>query len=140
MRLAWPAFALGVATLLGLLLRALLLSLLRRWANGWSFVPQAIRVPSILWSIVLGLWAGNEVARQTETLPQRLSQQVGMLLEVAVIVSVTVTVSNVTAGAGCTRANPVLDFTVSATGTARTLRAEAAVTAVSWVIDWEQFQ
>ena len=95
MRLAWPAFALGVATLLGLLLRALLLSLLRRWANGWSFVPQAIRVPSILWSIVLGLWAGNEVARQTETLPQRLSQQVGMLLEVAVIVSVTVTVSNV---------------------------------------------
>jgi small-conductance mechanosensitive channel len=43
---------------------------------------------------VLGLWAGNEVARQTESLPQRLSQQVGTLLEVAVIFSVTVTVSN----------------------------------------------
>jgi len=40
------------------------------------------------------LWAANEVARQTESLPQRLSQQVGMLLEVAVILSVTITVSN----------------------------------------------
>ena len=54
--------------------------------------------------------------------------------------TITVTVSNVTAGPGCTKANPVLDFTVSATGTTRTLRAEAAVTALSWVIDWEQFQ
>jgi hypothetical protein len=31
-QLAWPAFALGVATLIALLLRAALLSLLRRWA------------------------------------------------------------------------------------------------------------
>jgi small-conductance mechanosensitive channel len=95
MRLAWPAFAFGLATLVALLLRALLLSLLRRWANGWSSVPPAIRLPSILWSFVLGLWAGNEVARQTESLPPRLSQQVGTLLEVAVILSVTITVSNV---------------------------------------------
>ena len=94
MRLAWPAFAFGIATLVALSLRALLLYLLRRWANGWSALPRAIRVPSILWSFVLGLWAANEVARQTESLPQRLSQQVGMLLEVAVIVSVTITVSN----------------------------------------------
>jgi small-conductance mechanosensitive channel len=94
MRLAWPAFAFGIATLVALLLRALLLTLLRRWADGWTALPQAIRLPSILWSIVLGLWAGNEVARQTESLPQRLFQQVGTLLEVAVILSVTVTVSN----------------------------------------------
>src|SRR5215472_5959621 len=94
MRLAWPAIAFGVATLVALLLRALLLSLLRRWTDGWSSLLQAIRLPSILWSIVLGLWAGNEVARQTESLPQRLSQQVGTLLEVAVIISVTFTVSN----------------------------------------------
>jgi len=94
MRLAWPAIAFGIATLVALLLRALLLSLLRRWTDGWSSVLQAIRLPSILWSIVLGIWAGNEVARQTESLPQRLSGQVGMLLEVAVIFSVTVTVAN----------------------------------------------
>src|SRR6516162_391956 len=94
MRLAWPAIAFGVATLVALLLRALLLSLLRRWTDGWSSLLQAIRLPSILWSIVLGLWAGNEVARQTESLPQRLSGQFGTLLEVAVIISVTFTVSN----------------------------------------------
>src|SRR5215510_13211199 len=94
MRLAWPTVAFGIATLVALLLRALLLSLLRRWTDGWSSVLQAIRLPSILWSIVLGLWASNEVARQTENLPDRLSQQVGTLLEIAVIVSVTFTVSN----------------------------------------------
>jgi len=94
MRLAWPAIAFGVATPVALLLRALLLSLLRRWTDGWSSLLQAIRLPSILWSIVLGLWAGNEVARQAESLPQRLSGQFGTLLEVAVIISVTFTVSN----------------------------------------------
>jgi len=96
-QLAWPAFAFGIATLIALLFRAVLLSVIRRWASatgGWSSLAQAIRVPSILWSIVLGIWTGNEVARQTESLPQRLSQQVGVVLEVAVILSVTITVSN----------------------------------------------
>ncbi len=93
-QLAWPAFAFGVATLVALLLRALLMSLLRRWTDGWASLHQAVRVPSVLWSIVLGIWTGNEVARQTESLPQRLSHQVGMLLEVAVILSVTITVAN----------------------------------------------
>jgi small-conductance mechanosensitive channel len=97
-QLAWPAFAFGIATLIALLLRAVLLSLLRRWAvspGGWNSLAQAIRLPSVLWSIVLGIWAGNEVARQGESLPQRLSHQVGLVLEVAVILSVTITVSNV---------------------------------------------
>ena len=93
-QLAWPAFAFGVATLIALLLRTFLVSLLRRWTNGWASLVQAIRLPSVLWCIVLGLWTGIEVARQTESLPQRLSQQVGMLLEVAVILSVTITVAN----------------------------------------------
>ena len=95
MRLAWPAVALVVGTLVGFLVRALLLVSLRRWADTWSALPHALRLPSILWSIVLGLWAANEVARQAESLPERLSQQVGTLLEIAVIVSVTFTVSNV---------------------------------------------
>jgi len=96
-QLAWPAFAFGVATLIALLLRAVLLTIVRRWASatGGSSLAQAIRVPSILWSIVLGIWVGNEVARQTESLPQRLSQQVGLVLEVAVILSLTITVANV---------------------------------------------
>jgi hypothetical protein len=54
--------------------------------------------------------------------------------------TITVTFSNIAAGPGCTRANPVLDFTVSATGTARTLRAEVALPAAAWVINSEQFQ
>ena len=97
-QLAWPAFAFGVATLIALLLRAVLLTIVRRWAGATgsgSSLAQAIRVPSILWSIVLGIFIGNEVARQTESLPQRLSQQVGDALEVAVIISVTITVANV---------------------------------------------
>ncbi len=96
-QLAWPAFALVVASLLALLIRAILLSLLRRWAasrEGWASLAQAIRLPSILWSLVLGLWVGTEVARQTERLPLRVSQQISVLLEVAVILSVTITVSN----------------------------------------------
>ena len=96
-QLAWPALALVVATLVALLVRAVLLALLRRWAgprDGWGSLPQAIRLPSVLWSIVLGLWVGNEVASQTERLPLRLSQQVSLVLEVAVILSVTITVSN----------------------------------------------
>src|SRR5258705_28008 len=97
-QLAWPAFAFGVATLTALLLRAAVLSLLRRWAvspGGWNSLAQAIRLPAVLWSIVLGIWAGNEVARQTERLPERLSHQVGLVLEIAVILSVTITVSHV---------------------------------------------
>src|SRR5882762_9825254 len=97
-QLAWPAFAFVVATLLALLLRAILLSLLRRWGgppDGWSSLTQAIRLPSVLWSIVLGLWVGNEVAGQTERLPLRVSQQVSLILEVAVILSVTITVSHI---------------------------------------------
>ena len=96
-QLAWPIFAFVVAALLVLLLRTILLSLLRRWTgppDGWGSLAQAIRLPSILWSVVVGLWVGNEVAGQTERLPLRVSQQISSLLEVAVILSVTITVSN----------------------------------------------
>src|SRR5262245_49506071 len=96
-QLAWPAFAFVVASLLALLLRAILMTLLRRWSapEGGGALARAIRLPSVLWSIVLGIWVGNEVARQTERLPQRVSQQISVLLEVAVILSVTITVANI---------------------------------------------
>jgi hypothetical protein len=57
-QLAWPIFAFVVAALLVLLLRTILLSLLRRWTgppDGWGSLAQAIRLPSILWSVVVGL-------------------------------------------------------------------------------------
>lgn len=96
-QLAWPTFAFVAASLLALLLRAIVLTLVRRWSapDGGGALARAIRLPSILWSIVFGIWEGNEVARQTEQLPPRLSQQISAVLEVAVILSVTVTVANV---------------------------------------------
>ena len=96
-QLAWPTFAFVAASLLALLLRAIVLMLVRRWSapDGGGALVRAIRLPSILWSIVFGIWEGNEVARQTEQLPPRVSQQISAVLEVAVILSVTVTVANV---------------------------------------------
>jgi len=97
-QLARPALAFVAATVVALLIRALVLSVLRRWArapNGWSSLVQAIRVPSILWSVVLGLWIAIEFAGQTERLSLRLSEQLGSVLEAAAILSVTITVANI---------------------------------------------
>ena len=94
----WPALLLVAATAIALLVRALLLSGIRRWArapDGWSSLAQAVRVPSVLWSIVLGLWIAIDVAGETEQLPRRLSQQFGLILEVAIILSVTLTVAGI---------------------------------------------
>jgi small-conductance mechanosensitive channel len=96
-QLAWPTFAFVAASLLALLLRAILLMLVRRWSgpDGRGALARAIRLPSVLWSIVFGIWVGNEVARQTDQLPARVSHQISVLLEIAVILSVTITVSNI---------------------------------------------
>ncbi|PYM92264.1 MAG: mechanosensitive ion channel family protein [Candidatus Rokuibacteriota bacterium] len=96
--LVWPALLFSAATVIALLVRALLLSGIRRWSrapNGWSSLAQAVRVPSILWSVVLGLWISIDVAGETEQLPRRLSQQLGLILEVAIILSVTLTVAGI---------------------------------------------
>lgn len=96
--LAWPAVALVAATLFALLVRGLLLAVLSRWSgspNGWSSLAQAIRLPSILWSAVFGLWVAIVVANETERLSSRLSQPASLVLEIAVILSVTITVANI---------------------------------------------
>src|SRR3989442_7210167 len=83
---------------MALVLRAVLLSLLRRGArppNGWASLGPAIRLPSMLWSIVLGLWVAIAIAGETERMSRRLSQQLGLVLEVAIILSVTITVAGV---------------------------------------------
>ena len=95
--LAGPALAFVAATLVALLLRTLLISVLdgrARSPNGWASLARAIRLPSVLWSVVLGLWVAVEFAGQTERLSRRLSEQLGLVLEVAVILSVTITVAN----------------------------------------------
>jgi small-conductance mechanosensitive channel len=96
--LAWPALIFVIVTLAALLLRAALLSALGRWAqspNGWASLAQAIRLPSILWSIVFGLWAAIVFADATERMSSRVSQPLSLALEVAVVLSVTITIANV---------------------------------------------
>jgi small-conductance mechanosensitive channel len=97
--LAWPAVALVAATLFALLLRGLLLSFVlgpeSDSPNGWSSLAHAIRLPSILWSAVFGLWVAIVVANETERLSARLSQPASLILEVSIILSVTITVANV---------------------------------------------
>src|SRR5438034_7869296 len=63
--------------------------------DGWASLAQAVRLPSMLWSIVLGLWIAIAIAGETERMSRRLSQQLGLVLEVAIILSVTITVAGV---------------------------------------------
>ena len=94
-RLFWPVVALVVVTVAALLFRNALILGFRRWtgqrATGDSLVLQAIRLPSLLWCVVLGLFVAIEMAE----LPPRLAVQIHAVLEVAIILSVTMTVAGV---------------------------------------------
>ena len=94
-RLFWPVVALVVVTVAALLFRNALILGFRRWtgqrATGDSLVLQAIRLPSLLWCVVLGLFVAIEMAE----LPPRLAVQIHVVLEAAIILSVTMTVAGV---------------------------------------------
>src|SRR3990172_5566134 len=95
-RLFWPGVAALAALAAGLALRALLLGVLRRWGrtrNGWASFAQAIRLPSVLWLVVLAAWIGIEVASETAHLPRRLSSQLRVVFEALIIASVTLSVA-----------------------------------------------
>ena len=95
-RLFWPGVAALAALVAGLALRALLLGVLRRWGrtrNGWASFAQAIRLPSVLWLVVLAAWIGIEVASETAHLPRRLSTQLRVVFEALIIASVTLSVA-----------------------------------------------
>ena len=95
-RLFWPGAAALAALGAGLALRALLLGVLRRWGrtrNGWASFAQAIRLPSVLWLVVLAAWIGIEVASETAHLPRRLSSQLRVVFEALIIASVTLSVA-----------------------------------------------
>lgn len=90
--LFWPAVALVAVSGAALLVRAALLSGLRRWVRtGAEPVIDTLRVPSILWCLVFGLFVAIEVAE----LPRRLSDELHVVLEAAVIVSITITLARV---------------------------------------------
>ncbi len=69
--LFWPALTFVLATLIALALRGVALTGLRRWApapSSWTSIADAIRVQSLLWCVVLGLYVANEVARVHDAL------------------------------------------------------------------------
>jgi len=93
-RLFWPAVALVMVSIAALLFRHALVAAFRRWTghrNEDSLFLQAVRVPSMLWCIVLGLFVALEMA----DVPPRLAAQIQIVLEAAIILSVTITVAGV---------------------------------------------
>jgi len=92
--LFWPVAALVTVTIAALMFRHALGRAFRRWTGHRSETKlflQAIRVPSMLWCVVLGLF----VALQIANLPPRLAAQIQVVLESAIILSVTITVASV---------------------------------------------
>ncbi len=93
----WPGVAFLLAVVGALVLRAVLLGSLNRWVPRSSVVEafgRAIRIPSLLWCAVFGLYVASEVALESASLPERVHEHVALLLEAAVIVSVTITAAN----------------------------------------------
>jgi small-conductance mechanosensitive channel len=91
--LFWPAVAFVGASVVALLFRKALMIGLRHWLGPASveMFLGAIRLPSILWCLVLGLFVAIEMVE----MPRRLSGQLRTILEASIIVSVTVTVAGV---------------------------------------------
>jgi small-conductance mechanosensitive channel len=92
----WPIVAFVLVSATALTFRAALFIGFQRWTGrvrADSVFLQAIRLPSMLWCLVLGLFVAIEVAE----LPRRLSVQLHTVLEAAVILSVTFTVAGVLA-------------------------------------------
>jgi small-conductance mechanosensitive channel len=92
----WPALAFVATLVAALAFRSALFAGVRRWtgaANGAAAFVAAIRLPSMLWCVVLGLYVAIEVAE----LPVRLARELGLVLRAAVILSVTMTLAGVLA-------------------------------------------
>jgi small-conductance mechanosensitive channel len=91
--LFWPGVAFAGALVAALLFRSALFAGLRRFTRGdaVSAFVSAMRMPSVLWCIVLALAVSVEVAE----LPTRLARQVSLVLQAAIILSVTITLAHV---------------------------------------------
>ena len=94
--LVWPAVAFVVTLLAALTVCGLLGRALRRRIraqDGLAAFLRAIRLPSILWATVLALYVAIEVA----DLPRRLTDDLGMIFQVALILSMTFTAGSLVA-------------------------------------------
>lgn len=94
--LAWIGGAFVAALLAALVLRRIGLATLQRWKDRPELLStgaEAIRGPSLWWCLVVGLYVANEVAEGFELLPKRWHGTLGLVLETAIILSITVTLA-----------------------------------------------
>ena len=116
--LFWPAVAGLTVAAVSLIFRHALFVGFRRWTghtNENSLFLQAVRVPSMLWCVVFGLFVAIEMA----DIPPRLSVQINRVLEAAIILSVTITVAGALASL-VAAASERRAIAVGVTGLART--------------------
>jgi small-conductance mechanosensitive channel len=116
--LLWPGVAFVVVLVAALAFRSALFAGFRHWSGRSvreSMFLQSIRVPSVLWCVVLALFVAIELA----DLPRRLASQVQVVLEVAIILSVTITIAGVLASL-VARASERHALGVGVTGLAQT--------------------
>src|SRR3989441_10198857 len=95
-QLGWTAGAFATATLIGLALRRPILTGLPRWAptsEVLSAGAKAFRGPSLWWCVVVGLYVANGVGEDFSLLPTRWHHQLGTALNIALVLSVTVTLA-----------------------------------------------
>jgi small-conductance mechanosensitive channel len=89
----WPGLAFVFALVAALAFRSAIFAGMRRFGGRDHAFVRGLQLPSILWCIVLGLAVAVEVA----DLPVRLARQLGIVLQAAVIMSVTITLAHVLA-------------------------------------------
>src|SRR2546426_367850 len=94
--LLWPGLAFVMTLLAALALRSALLGAARKWARpagALATFADGVGGPSLLWCLVLALYVAMEVALELSSMPPRLYGRLGLLLEAAVIVSLTLTLA-----------------------------------------------
>src|SRR5213593_1882152 len=94
--LVWPAVAFAAVLFAALVVRSLLKRVLRRRMRAPDALAaflKAVRGPSLLWAAVLALWLAIEVSE----LPRRITAQLEVAFQVALILSVTFTLASVVA-------------------------------------------
>jgi len=96
-QLFWPGVTCVAVTISALLFRVALLRALRQWLGPTSALHvllTAVRFPSLLWCIVVGLFVAIQTV-DPALLPRRMAIQLNLTLEAAVILSATFTVAAV---------------------------------------------
>ncbi len=124
---AAPLIGLGVVAL-ALAVRGLVLNRIARVGHGdetrpLEIVRRALRFPSVLWSVVLGLYVWVEAA----TLPPRLFTRAEILLQALIIASISLTAANLLA-ALVVRFSERRTMGIGVTGLARAVTRAAVLT------------